>query len=160
MIDLLTFFESSKVVFINIVEFLMMSAKLIILDLLKIKLIWNKGYDVIITHYDVNKILSRGSYYIVEAVIWPKFGNCSICMREVIITWILKGFDQKNFFEGCCWCKFNNWLALGMTLKFYTSVAKGLKLKLRSYKGQTGGGSYHAHLPQLKLFDHRKVIQY
>ena len=142
MTDLLTFFESSKVVFINIVEFLMMSAKLIILDLLKIKLIWNKGYDVIIFHYDVNKILSRGSNYFVEAVIWPKFGNCSICMREVIITWILKGFDQKIFFEGCCWCKFNNWLALGMTLKFYTSVAKGLKLKLRSYKGQTGGGAF------------------
>ena len=67
----------------------MMSAKLTILDLLKIKVIWNKGYDVTITHYDVTNILSRGSNYIVEAVIWLKFGNSSICMRKVIITSIL-----------------------------------------------------------------------
>ena len=54
-------------------------------------------------------------------------------MREVVITSILQGFDQKNkFFEGCCWFKVNNLgLAPGMALKFYTSVAKGLKLKFR-----------------------------
>ena len=32
---------------------------------------------------------------------WPKFGNSSISMREVIITYILQDFDQKNrFFWG------------------------------------------------------------
>ena len=32
---------------------------------------------------------------------WPKFGNSSISMREVITISILKGFDQKNrFFWG------------------------------------------------------------
>ena len=32
---------------------------------------------------------------------WPKFGNCSISMKQVIITSILKGFNQKNqFFWG------------------------------------------------------------
>ena len=55
---------------------------------------------------------------------WPKFGNSSISTREVIITSILSGFDQKSqFLEGCSWFKFNNLeLAPGMAMKFYTSV--------------------------------------
>ena len=66
---------------------------------------------------------------------WPKFGNPSISMREVIITSNLYRFDQKNhLFEGWYWFKFNNLgLALSMTLKFYTSVSKGLKLKVRKF---------------------------
>ena len=60
------------------------------LGLLKIKIFWNKGYDVIIFVYDViNKNLSRDSYYIVDVVLWPKFGNSSTSMKEVIITSIL-----------------------------------------------------------------------
>ena len=40
------------------------------------------------------------------------------------------------FFEGWSWFKFNNLgLALGTNLKFYTSVAKGLKLKVRKFLG-------------------------
>ena len=66
----------------------MMSAKLATLGLLKIKVTWNKCYDVIIFVHDVtNKILWRYSNYIVDVVIWPKFGN--IFMTEVIITSIL-----------------------------------------------------------------------
>ena len=67
----------------------------------------------------------------------PKFGNSRISMREVIVTKILQGFEQKKqFFEWCSWFKFNNLgLALGMTLKFYTSVTKGLKLKVRKFWG-------------------------
>ena len=72
------------------VTILMMSAKLATLGLLKIKVFWNKGYDVIIFVYDViNKNLSRDSNYIVDVVMWPKFGNSSTSMREVIITSIL-----------------------------------------------------------------------
>ena len=58
-------------------------------------------------------------------------------MSEVIITLSLKGFDQKNhFFEEWSWFRFNNLgLTLGMALKFYTSVAKGLKLKFRKFWG-------------------------
>ena len=58
-------------------------------------------------------------------------------MREVIITSILLGFDQKNhFFEGWFWFKFNNLkLALGVNLKFYNSVTKVLKLKFREFCG-------------------------
>ena len=69
------------------VTILMMSAKIAILGLLKIKVVWNKGYDVINYVYDVtNKVLSRDSNYNVDVVMWPKFGNSTIPMRKVIIT--------------------------------------------------------------------------
>ena len=57
-------------------------------------------------------------------------------MREVIITSVLEGSDQKknNFFEGYSWFKFNNLrLTLGMALRFSISVEKGLKLKVRKF---------------------------
>ena len=54
----------------------------------------------------------------------PKSGNSTISIREVIITLILQGSEQKNpFFDGCSWFTFNNLgLAQGMALKFYNSV--------------------------------------
>ena len=72
------------------VTVLMKSEKVATLGLLKLKVFWNKGYDVIISVYDVtDKILSLESNYIVNEVIWPKFGNSSISVREAIITSIL-----------------------------------------------------------------------
>ena len=63
---------------------LMMSAKFATLDLLKIKVYWNKGYDVMTSFHDVtNKILSRDWNYIADVVILLNFGNSSISMREV-----------------------------------------------------------------------------
>ena len=68
----------------------MISAELANLGFLKIKVIWNEKYDVISSVHDViNKILSRDSNHIVDVVMWPKFGNSSISMREVTITSIL-----------------------------------------------------------------------
>ena len=56
------------------VKILMMTPALV-----KLKVFWNKGYYVIYSVYDVtNKILSRESNYIMDVVIWPKFGNSSI----------------------------------------------------------------------------------
>ena len=67
-----------------------MSAKIATLGLLKIMLFWNKGYDIIILAHDVtSKILLGYLSYIVDMVMWPKFGNSSISMREVIIISIL-----------------------------------------------------------------------
>ena len=61
----------------------MMSAKLSTLGFLKIELFWNKGYDIIISVYDVtNKILSCDSIYIVNVVMLLKFGNCNTFMGE------------------------------------------------------------------------------
>ena len=69
---------------------LMISAKLATLGLLKIKLFWNKSYDVIISVHDVtNKMLSCDSNDMADMVMWPKFVSSSIFMREVIIAAIL-----------------------------------------------------------------------
>ena len=69
------------------VTILMMSGKMATPGIRKIKVFWKKGYDVIISVSDVtNKILSRDSNHIVDVVTWPKFGNSSISMREVIVT--------------------------------------------------------------------------
>ena len=68
----------------------MISAEMATPGLLKTTVFWNKGYDVIVPAHDVtNKILLRDSNYIVDVVMWPKFGNSSISVREVIITSIL-----------------------------------------------------------------------
>ena len=67
------------------VSILMMSTKISTPGLLKIRVFWNNGYDIIISVHDVtNKILSRDSNYIIDLVMWPKLGNCSISMRKVI----------------------------------------------------------------------------
>ena len=72
------------------VTILMISGKMANLGLLKIKVFWKKGYDVVISaHGVINKVLSRDSYYIADVVIWPKFGNSSTSMRDLIITSIL-----------------------------------------------------------------------
>ena len=57
------------------VAILMMSATL---GLPKIKAFWNEGYDVIIFVHDItNKVLPRDSDYIIDVVMWPKFGKLS-----------------------------------------------------------------------------------
>ena len=45
----------------------------------------------------INKILSRDWNYIVDAVMWPKFGNSGISVREVTTTSI-QGFDPRKLF--------------------------------------------------------------
>ena len=67
----------------------MMSAKIATQDLLKITVFWKKGYEVIIPVDDVTKNLSRDSNYLLDVFMWKKFDNCSISMREVIMTLIL-----------------------------------------------------------------------
>ena len=96
------FFESLKVVLINMLAILIMSAKLAALGLLKRKVFWNKVYNVIIFVHDVsNKTLSRHLIYIVNMVLWPpKFGNSSISIGEFIITkqQFYKDLTSKNNF--------------------------------------------------------------
>ena len=72
------------------VTFLMMWAKMATLGLLKIRVVWNKDYDIIVSIHDVtNKVLSYDSKYVIDVVMWPKFGNCSISIRKIIINSIL-----------------------------------------------------------------------
>ena len=102
------------------------------IDLLKIKVFWKKGCDVITFDYDVtNKIISRESNYAVDVVVWPMFGNSSNSMKKLSWPQFYKNLSRKTeFCEGCSWFKFNNLgLALDMALRFYRSVEKGLKPK-------------------------------
>ena len=72
----LTVFEYLKIFtifqflqFFNMVAILMMSAKKTILGLFKLKVLWNEGYDVMVSVHDVaNKILFLDSIYIVDVV--------------------------------------------------------------------------------------------
>ena len=77
-------FWSLKIVLINAITNLIMSAKMATLVVLNIKIFWNKGYDV--TYNVANKILSRESNYFAYMVMWPKFVNSSVSMREVMIA--------------------------------------------------------------------------
>ena len=120
---------------INMVKILMITAKMATASLLKINIFSIKGFYVIYSVYDVtNKILSHDSNYIVDVVMWPKFCNSSISIREVIVTSILWRFDQKN--------------------RFFWRVVKRVKTKrqkvllansyvCRSYRGKTGIGLTH-----------------
>ena len=119
-------------------------------------------------------MLAHVSNYIVAVIMWPKFGNSSISVREVIIPSILQGFDQKKqFFERCSWFKFNDLeLAIRMALKFCTSVSKGVKLKVRKFwrlismlvkvageklvrEGRGEGVAFRSPLPILNRFKSR-----
>ena len=122
------------------VAILIMSAKFAALGLLKIKIFWKIIYDVIVYIHDItNKILSRDSRYCIpDVVIWPKFGNSSISMREVIITSTL--YQKIHFFEGCySWSKFDK---LGQKVLGVISYA------YRSYWSKT----------DRELFDHAPIL--
>ena len=64
-----------------------MSGKMATLGLPKVTAFWNKGYDGIILADDVTN--KRYSNYIVDLFMWPKFGNSSNSIREIITTSIL-----------------------------------------------------------------------
>ena len=79
-----------------------MSVKMAILGYLKIKVFWNKGFNVIISFHDVaNNFLLRHSNYIRDVVMWPKSANSSVSMRGVIITSLFLGiWTEKPLFWG------------------------------------------------------------
>ena len=117
------------------VEFLMMLTKLAPLSLLKIKVFWNKGYDAIILVYNVaNKILSHDSNCIAV-------GSCVQSLVNVAFPWeklsqpqFYKDLARKNnFFEGCCWLKFN-YFGLELESLYLGNFAKGLKKNSESFK--------------------------
>ena len=75
---------------------LLVSAKITTLGLLKIKVFWNKGYDIIIFVQDImSKTSSLDSSEVVDVVMLPKFDRSSTFMREVIITSISYKFGKK-----------------------------------------------------------------
>ena len=114
----------------------MMSAKMATPGLLRIMVFWNECYDVIIS-----VITSPGKFYHVIQIIL-QMCSCDQSLVTVAFLWetlsqpqSYKDLTRKTaFFEGLSSFKFNNLgLALGTNLTFYTSVAKGLKLKVRRF---------------------------
>ena len=72
------------------VKILILTAKMATPGLLKIKVFWNKGYYVIYCLRRVQQNFCHRN----QIILWMwscdhKFGNSSICIREVIITSIL-----------------------------------------------------------------------
>ena len=98
-------------------------------------MVLNKGSDVtVFIHGTTNNVLSSPSNYIVDVAKWLNFDYFSTFMREVIITQILCRFDQKKptFLNGWSWFKSSNLRpVLAMVLKFYRSVEKRLKLRVK-----------------------------
>ena len=87
---LLTFLETLRIVLINMVAILMMSAKIATAALLKIKFFRKKAMTSnFLSMTSPKKILLRDSNYNINMVMWPKFGNSIISVRKVIITSIL-----------------------------------------------------------------------
>ena len=78
----------------------MLSAKLATLGLVKVKLFWNKSYDVIIFVHDVtNKSLPHELNEIVDVVGWPMFGNSSsISMRSYHNLSFIRIWQEKLLF--------------------------------------------------------------
>ena len=114
-----------------------MSSKMATPGLLKTKVFWNKDYDVLIHAHDVtNKNLSRDSHYVLDLLCDQSLVT-SIAMGELSQSQFCKDLIRKTgLFERWSWFKFNNLgLALGMNLKFYSSVKKGLKLIVRKFLG-------------------------
>ena len=72
------------------IAILIILSKSVTLGLLRIKILWNKGYDIMILIYrGIKKIVWPESNNIMNVVMWPKFGKSSISIREVIIALIL-----------------------------------------------------------------------
>ena len=109
---LLTFLKPLKVVLINMIKFLMMSVKLASPCPLNIKILWNKGYGIIISVRDVtNKTWSN----FVE--VW----------YEVIKVWWLYDFYERRYIR-----KF---------LREVTKLYKELNRKTNFLRGSLGSSS-------------------
>ena len=98
---LLTFLEPLKIVFINIVTILMIWAKLATLDLLKIKLFWNKGYDVMISIHDVIKrVKSKGrKVFGANSYVYRSYRGKSCLVRRPFCHLSQIGLKQVKYFN-------------------------------------------------------------
>ena len=92
-------------------------------------------------------------------------------MRNIVTSMLYRFDRKKKLFEGCAWFRLDNFgLPLGMTLTFYTSVTKGLKLKARKFWGLipmsvevtgeklSGGFFAPLHLPNIKGLNYLQYL--
>ena len=85
---------------------------------------------------------SPTKFYYMTQIILQMLSSCDKSFVTLPVLWekllwplFYKDLTRKTkFLEECSWFKFNNMgLAPSMALKFYTDVAKGLKLKVRKF---------------------------
>ena len=69
-----------------------MSTKMATPGFLKVTIFWNKCYDV------TNKILLSDLNYIVDVVMWPKFGNFWILWEKLSQPQFYKDLTRKTAF--------------------------------------------------------------
>ena len=81
-------------------------------------------------------------YHVIQIILYiypcdQSLVTLALLWKKLTKSQFYKDLTRKTaFFKGWGWFKFNNLgLALGTNLKFYTSVAKGLKLKVRKFLG-------------------------
>ena len=79
---------------------------------------------MISVHSVTNKILSRDSNFIADEFKWPKFDNSCISMH--FLNFLRSALGTSSIIG-------TGILVLGMALKFYTSVEKGLELKVKRF---------------------------
>ena len=100
------------------------SAKLATPDLLKIAVFWNK---VLTSHY-MSMTSSIKSYHVTQIILYMWYCDQSLVTQAFRWGSYHKDLTGKNdFSDGWPWFKFNNLgLVLGLILKIYSSVWKGL----------------------------------
>ena len=101
----LTLIDSLEVVLINMIVILIIPAKLPTPGLLKIKVFRNNNYDV------TNKVLWRDSNYIIDMVMWPKFGISSTYWQKLsklqLQTWFHSQLHNREEFPTISRCNSN-----------------------------------------------------
>ena len=135
---------------------LMMPAKMATLGLLKIKIFWNEGFDVIISVHDVSN--KRNSNYMHMWSYDQSLVTLAFLWKKLSWSQFYKNWTGKTtFFEGWSWFNLNNLgLALGMGLKFYTSlVCRGHTIKINKW-----GPFSPTILNRIKLNNYINYINY
>ena len=95
----LPFLESWIIVWIKMVTIVMTQAKMATPGLLKVRVFSKKCYDVIISVHDVtNNFLSRDLNYIIDVVIWPKFGNWHFYEKSYHNLNFIRIWPEKSLF--------------------------------------------------------------
>ena len=75
----------------------MISVKLATLDLLKIKILWNKGYNITVSICDVTRnSLSCDSNYTVNMVLWPKQTFMDL-IKKIVLGAAFTSFFTNSF---------------------------------------------------------------
>ena len=111
----------------------------------------------------INKILSRDSNYSVDVVMWPRFANSTISLREVLNLNFIRIWPQNPFFLRGLFLVQGQLFETGTRygLKVLRQCGKRVKNKsqkvlgvnsyvCRSYRGKTGGGLFAA-LPPFRI---------